>query len=81
MNQMKFRNTITKSFSSAFINPLQNKIKFRNTITKQHNLLANQPTQCNKELLEKFIVPQLAKKFPEFHETQKFITMLTTAHD
>jgi hypothetical protein len=36
-------------------------------------------TPCNRVLLEKLTVPQLAKTFPAFYETQKFITMLTWA--
>jgi hypothetical protein len=40
--------------------------------------ITNQPTPWNR-VLEKLIVPQLVKKFQAFYETQRFITVFTTA--
>jgi hypothetical protein len=48
---------------------------------RQHVKIISQPevTPYSKVLLEKLIASQLVNKYPEFYETQRFISVFTKA--
>lgn len=49
---------------------------------QQAHAIVNKHTnkQTNEVLCEKLFVLELAKKFPQFYNTQNFITVFTTYH-
>jgi len=52
----------------------------KNKIMEFPDLLTYVITPCSKVLLENLTVSQLAKKFPAFYGTRRFIAAFTTAH-
>ena len=58
----------------------QTKVQMNKERKKQTTNQTKQNKLHAAALLEKLRVPQLVRKFPALYETQRFITMFTTAH-